>query len=73
LLQIFQEKTPAVMPMFGQNIVNSVKTTLNYELKKVLIFHEKLDNEILIFRFSKTHIFLMHESHVQDKRRIAGP
>ena len=39
-------------------------------LRKIVL---QLDKEILVFRFSKTPIFLMHESHVQDKRRIAGP
>ena len=32
--QIFHEKPPAVMPIFGQKNVNSVKTTLYYGPKK---------------------------------------
>ena len=32
---IFHEKPPAVMPIFGQKNVNSVKTTLYYGSKKV--------------------------------------
>ena len=45
--QIFHEKPPAVMPIFGQKNVNSVKTTLYYGPKKSIgcpffsIFFEK--------------------------------
>ena len=39
-------------------------------LRKIVL---QLEKEILVFRFSNTPIFLMHESHVEDKRRIAGP
>ena len=53
--QIFHEKPPAVMPIFGQKNVNSVKITLYYGPKKSIgcpffpIFHEKISALMPIF------------------------